>query len=138
MTKELELKELPIDSQIKANKRKKQKTVALDFDGVIHQYTGWNEGVLGVPISGAVELIKVLQANGAEVIVFTAREVEPISDWLIKHDIRVPIITNIKLSRVDVFVDDRALSFLPIDYLDVELFARKLLLFEPYWKNHAG
>ncbi|MDP3983079.1 MAG: hypothetical protein Q8Q65_03320 [bacterium] len=131
--KELELKEPPIDSPIKKNKQKKQRAIAFDFDGVIHQYSGWNEGQLGEPIVGAADLIKLLQANGAEVIIFTAREEDSISAWLIKHDINVSTITNEKLPRIDVFVDDRAWCFLPLDYEDITLFANRLLTFKPYW-----
>lgn len=58
-------------------------TVAVDFDGVIHDYhLGWHDGTIyGRVIPGAVEALKELMSKYS-VFIFTAREPEAIMPWL--------------------------------------------------------
>ena len=52
------------------------KTIAFDFDGVIHEYlSGWyGEGVVADrPIDSVVKAIYQLRQNGYKVVVYTAR-----------------------------------------------------------------
>ena len=49
------------------------KTVCVDFDGVIHSYSGTPSKVDGKPIDGAFDFLNGLLDAGAEVIVFSAR-----------------------------------------------------------------
>lgn len=89
------------------------KTIAIDFDGVIHDsYKGWSNGeIYGDLIPGAKETIEELKKKGYEPIVFTARtNLEPVKGWLRekKLDIRV---TNKKPPAM-CYIDDRAIRFI--------------------------
>ena len=48
-------------------------TVAVDFDGVIHNWAGAYEPPNDPPIPGAIEALKKLVDDGRRVIIFTAR-----------------------------------------------------------------
>lgn len=58
-------------------------TIAVDFDGVIHQYSrGWQDGAIyDPPAHGAVEGLRALMAEHA-VYIHTAREPEQVMPWL--------------------------------------------------------
>jgi len=51
------------------------KTVALDFDGVIHKYSkGWHDGTIyDDPIEGAFEYMKSLMEEGYCVFILSTR-----------------------------------------------------------------
>jgi hypothetical protein len=95
---------------------KDKETVCLDFDGVIHPYTGW-KGVHifdGPPIEGSHEAIRELRTE-FYVIVQSARAredggKEAIEGYLRDHNISVDGVTNHKPSAL-VYVDDRAFRF---------------------------
>jgi histidinol phosphatase-like enzyme len=115
-----------------------QKVIALDFDGVLHEYHGWNAGKLAGPIPGMVDLVIALRQAGAAVIVHTTREEAVVRPWLTEHGFPELTVTNTKWSRIDVFVDDRAHEFHPNsvhDRLAVESYAKYLLGFQPYWRR---
>ena len=112
-----------------------QKVIALDFDGVLHDFHGWNGGKTGPPIPGAFLLVAALKEAGAEVIVFTTRDRDVVTRWLEDEGFPVLEIRNDKWSRIDVFVDDRAVTFTPDRVRFPEVFARELLDFEPHWRK---
>lgn len=60
------------------------KTIAVDFDGVIHKYSkGWHDGTIyDEPIEGCFEAIKELMDNGYSVFVFSTRKSKQIKKWL--------------------------------------------------------
>ena len=117
-----------------------QKVVAFDFDGVIHDYHGWNGGKLGHPTPGMFAVIERLRAAGAHVVLHTTRKAEDITPWLIDHGFGAMDVYNEKWSRIDVFVDDRACAFSPALVSDesgpysVEGFVARLMRFEPHWR----
>ena len=113
-----------------------RKVIALDFDGVLHEYHGWNGGVLSAPIPGMLLLVDTLRAEGAYVVVHTTRDRSTVHRWLSEHGFPELEVYNEKWKRIDVFVDDRAVCFTPEWLNDVALFARRLLDFEPHWKAH--
>lgn len=93
------------------------KTVAIDFDGVIHSMkSGWlGPNVLEEPVEGAVEAIKTLQADGWEVIIFSARAgtqegIDAIVSYLEELGLDSLEVTNEK-PVASVYIDDRALTF---------------------------
>lgn len=114
----------------------RRKVIALDFDGVLHDYHGWNGGKTGEPIPGMIVLVDILVAKGAYVIVFTTRDKMIVAEWLALHGFPAMDVRNDKWSRIDVFVDDCAVTFTPKHVrVAPEVFARELLDFEPHWRN---
>ena len=76
--------------------KRARRTIAIDFDGVVHDYTeGWRDGVIyGYAVPGAIRSIIRLLQQGYDVVLFTTR-VNPglqdseqqrsrIDDWLLK------------------------------------------------------
>lgn len=114
-----------------------RRVVAFDFDGVLHEYHGWNGGKLNGPLPGMQALIQQLIEAGAHVVVHTTRKAEDIGPWLAEHyGISREYVYNEKWSRIDVFVDDRAVQFTPAlvgDGAATDAFARRLLDFQPHW-----
>lgn len=93
------------------------KTIAFDFDGVIHSYdSGWTGEVpTDPPVPGARESLATLRAAGYRVVVFscrvlTAGGMAATREWLRTHGIEVDGITGIKPHAV-LYVDDRAHRF---------------------------
>jgi hypothetical protein len=88
------------------------KTIAIDFDGVIHSYEdGWQGGnVYGSPKEGCIKVINELKHRGFKVVVLTARdELEPVKNWLAAHKIDIEV-TNTKPPAI-AYIDDRAIRF---------------------------
>lgn len=103
------------------------KTVAVDFDGVIHAYTkGWGDGTIyDGPMPGALAALHELMQRYA-VVVFTAREPEAVKPWLEQFGFDVALdghpdvqfwnrigqilVTNRKLPAL-VYIDDRGIRF---------------------------
>ncbi|MFG2963558.1 hypothetical protein ACGFZS_09740 [Streptomyces sp. NPDC048288] len=61
-------------------------TIAVDFDGVIHQYSrGWQDGsIYDPPMPGALDGLRTLM-EGDAVFIFTTREPEQVAAWLTEH-----------------------------------------------------
>lgn len=90
-----------------------KKTLAIDFDGVLHAYTkGWQDGsIYDGPTEGASEMMKHLQRAGFTLVVLTTRtDHDAVKLWLIKHDIPFDDVTNIKVPAI-AYIDDRAIRF---------------------------
>lgn len=65
-----------------------KKTIAFDFDGVIHKYSkGWQDGkIYDVPVKGALEGLVELYNKDYEIIIFTTREEDgSINRWIAKQ-----------------------------------------------------
>lgn len=60
------------------------KTIAIDFDGVIHKYSGgWKDGsIYDKPIEGAFEAIRKFMDEGYSVFIFSTRSPWQIRFWL--------------------------------------------------------
>lgn len=104
------------------------KTIAVDFDGVIHQYSrGWHDGTIyDPPVEGAISALKRLLRDGFAVFIFTSREIEQVIPWLENAGFDVAadgppwpqfwnhtgqiLVTNRKLPAV-AYIDDRAIVF---------------------------
>jgi len=78
------------------------KTIAIDFDGVLHGYSkGWKDGsIYDKPVFGAGEAMQMLLEQGFEVVIYSTRchdrevagvhqknQVKEMRDWLVEHDI---------------------------------------------------
>jgi hypothetical protein len=89
-----------------------RKTVALDFDGVLHWYRrGWQDGsIYDEPVPGAVEFVAKL-AEHYRLVVFTTRDAAQVRPWLVdKGFAGIEEVTNTKPLAV-AYVDDRAVHF---------------------------
>lgn len=108
--------------------RSARKTIAIDFDGVVHKYSkGWLDGKpYDVPIEGSFEAIKKLQARGYSVYIHTTRYPEDVIPWFKEHgfedevvaipieeiywDSRVLGVGQRKLPAI-AYIDDRGVRF---------------------------
>jgi hypothetical protein len=95
------------------------KTVALDYDGVLHSYTsGWTgEAPTDPPHPGALEFVQDLIDQGAKVVVYSTRAKTYLGrvgmlSWFREHGFPLDAdnITNEKPPAI-AYVDDRAVEF---------------------------
>jgi phosphoglycolate phosphatase-like HAD superfamily hydrolase len=89
------------------------KTLALDFDGVIHRYSrGYQDGsIYDEPIEGTKEALEKLSRQ-YRLVIFTARDITPIIQWLAKYGLEefIDEITNQKPHAI-AYIDDRGVRF---------------------------
>lgn len=98
-------------------KKKEKKTIALDFDGVLHDYTkGWT-GIIpeGKPIPGSLDFVKKILSMNYNIIVFSARLSEKNSykemkKWLKEYDFPDLELSNEK-PNAEIYIDDRGYRF---------------------------
>ncbi|MCM1003099.1 MAG: hypothetical protein NC408_02020 [Candidatus Gastranaerophilales bacterium] len=109
-----------------------KKTILIDLDGVLNQYTGnFNQDFIPEPKEGVDIFLKKLTEN-YELKLFTTRNRILASKWLIKHDLDryFTDITNVKeLSWL--LIDDRCLKFDG----DFGILIDKINEFKPWYKN---
>lgn len=94
-----------------------RKTIAVDFDGVLHDYDGeWRgpEHLPGQPIAGAVEAVRSYLGE-YDVVVFSARAETPqgvhaIRRWLVDNRFPLLNVTHVKPPAV-LYIDDRGWHF---------------------------
>lgn len=93
------------------------KTVAIDFDGVIHTYSrGWNGGeIYDPPMPGVEDALQDFKGRDWRIVVLTARGVETHAQvwaWLAEHglDSYVDEVTSVKPPAA-YYIDDRAIRF---------------------------
>ena len=103
----------------------RKRTIAVDFDGVIHRYSrGWSGGsIYDPPIQRAREALARIHA-GYKVVIFTTRvnpdmsgseqQMDAVLGWLDKQGFRVgehfDEVTHVKPPAL-AYVDDRAIRF---------------------------
>lgn len=90
-----------------------QRTVAIDFDGVMNTYIGWRgEDELFEPRPGLKEFLESLAKHGFEVVVHSSRRPEKIRRWLEAHGLShlVARVSETKPPAV-CYLDDRAVRF---------------------------
>ena len=99
------------------------KTLAVDFDGVIADYENGYKGVdvFGQPLPGAAETLQALKDEGWRIIIYTCRQDTPaLYSYLennqipydhINHNPDNPESTNRGKPLADVYLDDRAIRF---------------------------
>jgi hypothetical protein len=90
--------------------------MAIDFDGVINMYSGWNgQHEDWGPRDGALEFIKRLHAAGWRITILTARDGEYLreaKEWMVHYGFvdYIHEVTNIK-KPAKIYIDDRGLQF---------------------------
>lgn len=100
----------------------KKKTICIDFDGVIHDYSkGWQgEDVFCGMIPNADVATSILKKQGWTIIIYTTRKkTKKLEEWLEENKITYDYINenpdqpegaSDKL-KADIYLDDRGISF---------------------------
>ena len=109
----------------------KKQSIAIDFDGVLNTYTGFDGDNLGKPKDGAKEFLETLSKE-YNIIIFSARSYTKIIPWLNKYNLQkyVHNVTGFKLPKVLCFIDDRGIRF--DGNYDETL--EQVKNFKPYWE----
>jgi hypothetical protein len=102
----------------------KELTLAIDFDGVIHDDKHPVEGRrMGPPIAGAKEALERYKSIGHKIIVHSVwgdeNGAKHIADWLAYYKIPFHLITNTK-PTADFYIDDRAIKFVNWEQLNLK------------------
>lgn len=117
-----------------------KKSIAIDFDGVLHAYTSpWTKAseVRDGPTPGALEAVKEYIMAGYNVVVYSARANDPdgevaMHQWLQKHGFPVLHIATEK-PHAELYIDDRGFQFIG-DWPSVEYISS----FRPWNKRLAN
>jgi trehalose-6-phosphatase len=93
--------------------KNKNKSIAIDFDGVIHRYSkDWHDGTIyDFPQEGAIKGLKKLSKK-YNLIIYTCRKnKKEIQNWLKKYNFNngIEIITN--KPKAVAYIDDKAIRF---------------------------
>ena len=94
-------------------KEKYVPMICLDFDGVIHTYTGWkgnDPSAMDEPISGSQNAVREIQRLGYRVVIFTTRHRDAVLRWLERWGFPILEVTDVK-PPFKVLLDDRAVQF---------------------------
>ena len=116
---------MEVDNFIEEVVKNETNTLAIDFDGVIHNHNlGFHDGTCyGNPIKGAIDAIKLLSKKYT-IIIFTCKAnphrplingkngTELVWEWLKKHNIEV-YIKDVTYNKPNAlfYIDDKAISF---------------------------
>jgi len=93
----------------------KRKTLAVDFDGVIHKYSKGFQGLENAydpPMEGAIEVLQRLKDRGYVLKIMSSRPALVIEEWLKKYEMShlFDIVSNSKFAAT-VYIDDRGFHF---------------------------
>lgn len=95
----------------------RKKTIALDFDGVLHSYEqGWTGSLPeDLPVVGALSFVQDLLAAGFKLVIFSRRAIEEggtkgIQEWLVKYGFPQIPVEHVK-PNADLYLDDRGFRF---------------------------
>lgn len=95
-----------------------KKTIALDFDGVLHAYTsGWQgpSAIPDPPVPGMADLCHTLLGMGFDLVIMTSRARYPlapraIAAWLEEYGFPIMPVTAEKVPA-ELYIDDRGFRF---------------------------
>lgn len=92
-------------------------TIAVDLDGTLAEFHGWDGGSIGPPIPAMVKRVQHWLGEGRHVCIFTARvaydggeQRARIEAWCLEHLGRVLQVTALKDYSIDYVYDDRAIQ----------------------------
>jgi hydroxymethylpyrimidine pyrophosphatase-like HAD family hydrolase len=104
-------------------------TIAVDFDGVIADYDGWNlDGAIGAPRMDVIQALQSLRTEGWKIIVYSCRSAAEIEPYLATHSVPFDEINkNSSVSAggekpvANVYWDDRACRYSGDARADIEV-----------------
>lgn len=119
--------------------------VAVDFDGVIHNYKGWQgKPTINEPLDyhAMFKELTLLREHGWKVVIWTNRmDIQAVRDFLNDYSIPFDAVNenpwstdDVKYSRkiaADVYIDDKALQFKG----EWEGLSTKIMAFQPWWRK---
>ena len=122
---------IPSYAKIKDNNTIR-KTISIDLDGVLDNYTKYENNSIPEIRQGAKEFIQKLHERGYNLVLFTNRKPLSASKWLIENDLDKYFsdVTNIK-PKAMIYIDDRALKFEG----DYDKTLNQIKDFNVYWKK---
>ncbi len=96
-----------------------QRTIAVDFDGVIAEYDGWKGPTeLGTPRLDVLDALRSLKGEGWKIVIHTTRSEQEICEYVKRHGIPCDEINrnsdyknNGPKPVADVYWDDRAICY---------------------------
>ena len=109
-----------------------KKTIYIDLDGVLNNYTKFEENKIPPIKDGAMEFLeRMYYSEKYELVLFTTRNLLLASKWLVDNNIDryFKDITNVKRPAF-MFIDDRAIQFNG----DFEKLFDDIRKFKVYWK----
>lgn len=108
-----------------------KKTIAVDFDGVLNNYKGYDARNLGTPRKNVEKFLKEL-SNDYTIIIFTSRNHSLVRHWLVENhlDKYIHNVTNSKPPAV-AYIDDRAVNFSG----DYDKVLDDVKDFKAFWEN---
>jgi hypothetical protein len=108
-----------------------RQTLLVDFDGVIHDYQGWN-GVepIGQPIAKSRAALLLLEKT-YRIVIFTTRPAENVERWLRHYGFPDYKVTD-KKEPAYLIIDDRAITF---NGIWSDWFITQITNFSPHWQK---
>jgi hypothetical protein len=97
-------------------------TIAIDFDGVLSDYTGWRgySAPLDPPVDGALQAIRDYHDAGFEICIHTSRadnskQVSKLATWFKEHGLESKYLEGLQITNQKppaiIYIDDRAWCF---------------------------
>lgn len=109
-----------------------KRTIMIDLDGVLDNYSKFDENEIPEIRQGAKDFVKTLYSTGKyDLILFTTRSPKLALNWLIKNNIDKYFkdVTNVKIPAY-IYIDDRGLKFNG----NYEETLKQIENFKTYWK----
>ena len=124
--------------------KRKSRTVAFDFDGVITKYHGnfIDDAHIDPPNEEVIELMRILKKRGHKVIIYSTRSNETLRKYCKEHDIPVDYynenpefkVGNSGKPRATVYIDDRSICY---EKQNPAVLLEQIENFEPYYKRDS-
>ena len=115
-------------ARFKSNQR---RTLCLDFDATLSEYSGWTGPVnFGPPVKNSRAAMHLLKKEFILVCLTARSDTDAVHAWLRGHGYPDMRVTNRKVPA-HAYIDDRGLTF--IEWTDD--FLSRIKTFAPYWKT---